>query len=398
MITIEETKVERRGEHIFLSSNFDVDGVSQSLWYKFPLNFEKFIVTERLDTFTIALLFLGLKTGNDIKVNGVLSARLEYTLNHYLIPALCLANSDLKKIRVIAREVNSLDLNFGEIAGTGMSCGVDSLATYYDHINEKGCYKIRYFTFFNVGSHGDFGGDKARSKYLSRLNSIKNFVNLTNVELITVDSNISEILKMNFQQTNTLRNVSVILALQKLFRNYYLASKNRFDYFKLHKLDTQDYDSLILSFLSTESTTFYSAVQNYNRVERTQLISNFEATYMSLDVCTNLAGGNELKNCTRCKKCLRTALTLDLLGQLNKYKEVFDLVIYRKLKYDYIGEIIATKNTNQINNDIFKLLEISNDQKSYNFYMYKFKINTWTTQIKKKIKLKLKQHKLFQYS
>ena len=356
MIVIQKPFIEKENEFVRIAAKFQAEDINDELWYRVPAKFEKFLVTENLDAFLVALLFLALKNGEDIKVEGAISARLLYSVNHYLIPALRLANPKYKAIKVIAKEVNEKDLNTGRVAGTGLSCGVDSFATYYDHINEEGPYKIEFFTFFNAGSHGS-GGEKTRKVFHKRLKEIQKFADKAGKEVITVDSNLSEILMMKFQRTNTLRNASCVLLLQKLFKNYYSASKNRFDYFKLHNYDTQDYDSLTLNLLSTESTNFFSAVANFTRVERTDLISNFEKTYDHLNVCTSPHSSGTKINCSKCRKCQRTALTLDLLGKLHLYDRVFDLKTYEEHKDLFIGHIIASRNDNQINGEIFALLK-----------------------------------------
>lgn len=358
MIIIEKPRVtEKDTGDTEISVTFKIDDQENKLWYSVPTAYKQYLVTENLDAFLVALLFLGLKKGEDIHLNGAVSARLLYNVNHYLIDALCLANNKFKPIRVTAEQMNESNLNIGNVAATGLSCGVDSFATYYDHIEEQGAYKIEFFTFFNAGSHGS-GGKETREIFHRRLKKSKHFADLQGKEIIPVDSNLSEILSMKFQQTNTLRNASCALLLQKLFRNYYSASKNRFDYFKLHSYDTQDYDALILNMLSTESTSFYSAVANLTRVERTNLIAKFEGTFDHLDICTSPRNmEREGVNCSKCKKCLRTALTLELLGKLENYTNVFNLDTYRKHREIYIWHVILTRNDNQISRDIYDLLK-----------------------------------------
>ena len=356
MIELERPTIIDKGGEAIIFTNYKLNKENREIWLKVPSHYKKYLVTENLDGFVVGLLFLALETNHDLKLNAPISARLLYSLNHYLIPALCLAHPQFEPIKIFADEVNYGNLNEANVAGTGLSCGVDSFATYFDHINEKGPFKIEYFAFFNVGSHGS--GEGARKLFYQRLKKPQHFAQSIDKELVTVDSNLSENLMMKFQQTSTLRNASCVLILQKLFRNYYVASKNRFDYFKLHGYSTQDYDTLILDLLSTESTSFFSAVSSLTRVERTFLLSQFAETYNHLDVCTSVKNMKEEGvNCSRCSKCLRTALTLDLLGQLEKFNQVFDIDTYRKYKYSYIGHIASKKDHDQINADIYKLLK-----------------------------------------
>ncbi|SHF91456.1 hypothetical protein SAMN05444483_103213 [Salegentibacter echinorum] len=356
MLSIEKPKLETFGRQTKISAKFTINDKENELYFEVPSDYKDFLVTENLDAFLVGLLFLALKTGNDIKLNGPVSARLYYSIRHYVIPALCMANPKLKPVDINPQGLNEKDLNVAATSGTGLSCGVDSFATYFDHIDESGSFKIEYFAFFNVGSHGA-GGEETKKLFESRFEKAKKFANTVNKNIIQVDSNLHEILDMKFQSTNTLRNVSCILLFQKLFKHYYIASKNRFDYFELNDYDTQDYDALVLNLLSTESTNLYSAVAQLSRVERTNLISNFPETYDFLDVCTSSKKYKAGVNCSQCNKCLRTALTLDLLGKLPLYKDVFHIEKYERLKHNYIWHVITNKNKDQIHRNLYRLIK-----------------------------------------
>lgn len=356
MIHINLPQIVKTDTSAKLSSLIEFEDHDEILWFEVPIEVQKYLVVENIDAFLVGILFLALKLGEDIQLKAPVSAKLYYNLNHYVIPALCLANPKLKRIKIFNDKVNDENLNLVKVAGTGLSCGIDSFSTYYDHINEKNAYKIEYFAFFNVGSHGT-ESQIATRLFKERYEKAKAFAKSINKDIIKIDSNLSLILNMKFQSTNTLRNASCVLILQKLFRNYYIASKNRFDYFKLHDYDTQDYDSLILNLLSTESTTFHSSVAQFTRVQRTALISIHPETYNYLDICTSSKKYNDGVNCSQCNKCLRTALTLDLLGKLNLYKNVFHIDKYEQLKNNYIAHVIKTKYKDQINGHLYDLLK-----------------------------------------
>ena len=357
MIVIEKPQLKKNGDYVDVILNFEVEGIRDSLWFRFSTKYESFLVTENLDASLVALLLLGLKTGQDIKLNGPISSRLHYTINHYVINVLCIANKEFKHIKVYAETLNEENINSGKSAGTGLSCGVDSFAAYFSHANEKGAFKIEYLTFLNAGSHGDFGGEKARQVFKKRLKSVEEFAEKEDKEVISIDSNLSDILKLNFQQTNTFRSISCFLNLQKLFANYYYASSFPINQFSLNATDTSFYDILNLSMLSTESTNFFSSEILMTRIEKTNFISNYPKTYKYLDVCTNLSWDFQSKNCTSCGKCMRTALTLQLLGKLDYYKSVFDIEKYKLIKSDTLEKYLATKRENIFNQDLYQLLK-----------------------------------------
>lgn len=391
MIILYLPVLESVNEKIIISSKYTVDGKPHTLWYKFPDRYKQYLVVERLDAFVVGLLFLGLKTGKDIHLKGPVSQRLYYTLNHYLIEILCAANPAYRKIRIIAEDLDDRDLNKGDVTGTGLSCGVDSFATYYDHIEDKGKYKVDVFTFFDVGSHGIFKGKRAKEIYDDRLRNATEFAHNEGKEIIPVESNLGQVLELPFQGTNTLRNISCVLNFQKLFKNYFFASSYPYQHFKLDPSDTTYYDIWNLHLLSTESTTFFSSVPGLTRIEKTALISNFTATYKFLDVCVTPDRKNNSKNCTRCEKCLRTALTLDLLGQLNNYHQVFDLTAYQRQKNYFIAKILSTRKNNIFSKELYEYLKEKGIlTKSHYFQSFKHDFHLRWMRIKKRIKQQLK--------
>lgn len=389
MIEIHPAKIEYRENSIIISSNVRYGGNDHLLWYKYSSEFSDYIVTENLDAFVVGLIFLGLKRNEDILVKGQISEKLLYSLNNYLIPALVLSNPEFESIRIIADEINSENLNKGKISGTGLSLGIDSLATYYDHQNENGSYKIDYFTFFNGGSHGDMGGGNAHKVYLDRLKKVKEFAFEAGKKVIAVDSNLSEILQMNFQQTHSLRNISFVLHLQKLFKNYFYASAYRFDHFSLNGKDTSDADFFYLRLLDTESTNFYSSVAQLSRVERTLLISKHKETFGYLDVCLDLYKNNNWVNCSKCHKCMRTQLTLDLAGKLNLYHQVFDIETYNKNRSRYIGELFLKKYDSALDQEVRAYLK--NQNLKIGGQEYLAGINSFLNDQKNKLKKKIKK-------
>lgn len=85
MINLNKPEFEERDDKVILSVNFEIEAVKKKLWYSFSNKYKDYLIVEQLDAFVVGLLFLGLKTGHDLKLNAPISARLFYSLNHYLI-------------------------------------------------------------------------------------------------------------------------------------------------------------------------------------------------------------------------------------------------------------------------------------------------------------------------
>jgi hypothetical protein len=79
----------------------------------------------------------------------------------------------------------------------------------------------------------------------------------------------------------------------------------------------------------------------YTRAEKTRIVAGMLESRESLHVCTTHTASG--RNCSRCGKCLRTQLTLDLLGELDAYHRVFDLEVYRRVRPAYLDEVVISR-------------------------------------------------------
>lgn len=342
--------------HCILNTTFKRLEQTETLWYKVPLEYKAFVMDQTADAALVGLLVLAMKNGEDIHVKGKVSAKLYYSLNTYLVKAFNLSNPEYKLITITADAVVTLPVNANKVAATGISCGIDSFSTLASHLNQEEAYNVKYLTHFNAGSHGLFGGKIASQIYNERLQRIKRFAKSANLPLIEVDSNVLEIVHEDFQKLHSIYHLSCVLALQKGIDIYYYASAFRFDYFKLNKNDTSDWDTLLLKTIETEGVAFYSAMAQFSRFKRTQIVANYKPSYIYLDVCVAPLDATKI-NCSKCEKCLRTQVSLELLGKLELYSKVFDLQVYAAHKNQYISRLLANRNANQINKDIYLKLK-----------------------------------------
>ncbi len=82
-------------------------------------------------------------------------------------------------------------------------------------------------------------------------------------------------------------------------------------------------DLVGLPMLSTDALTAASSGSEHTRVEKTLRVADLPVTYRTLDVCAR--GRMPPGNCSACIKCLRTLLTLEIAGVVDRYAPVFDL-------------------------------------------------------------------------
>ena len=313
------------------------DNTNDKLRYRIEKSYTDY-VTDFLDAPLVALIIPAMYAGEDIYLHGTISERLYYNLSgpyqailKHLIPT-------LKSINIFPENLISNSKRSPGVA-TGFSCGIDSFSLlgkhYYSDVVQG--FKITHLLFHNVGSHGT-GGERLFEARYAKNRQIADKIGLP---LIKVNSNLEKFYQpFIYEHTDTQRNASVPLLLQKGIGRYLYASAYGFPDIYLRPSTLMTHSDLIaLPLLSTESVDMVSTGSEYNRVEKTIQVAKIEESYDSLDVCIHPGSAG---NCSKCAKCLRTLLTLDIAGLTEKYSSVFDLSIYQEQRTRYIGEVIIS--------------------------------------------------------
>lgn len=368
MLTIHCPEIIEGESNTILQAKFECGNIKDILWFSTTKEFGGYLCQERGDAFLVAMLLYAMKRGEDIHILAPISERLYYTLTKHLVKFISDIFPGYHQIQIMC------DIDTGHIenaagVGTGMSCGIDSFYTVIEH-TDKFCppnYKLTHLTFFNVGASGDYGGDHARDLFHQRIEAVRPCADELHLPLVTLDSNISEILDMNFVPTHTYRNVAAVLALQKLFRFYYYSSGYSLRQFESNNSDSSHYDVYALDMLSTNDTKFFSSGEIHSRVEKTDIVSSHPLSYEHLNVCVS-----KNINCSRCHKCQRTLITLDLLGKLYLYNKVFDLNDYQIHRSKYFGMILGDWKNDLMKKEIYDSIKLNQYPVPFAAYFYRY--------------------------
>ncbi|SFF09011.1 hypothetical protein [Trichococcus pasteurii] len=322
----------------------------KELWFSTEKQYANGICTSHFDAFLVGLLFPAMKYGEDIHIEGTVSSKLLFNINHYVIPLIKSFSPSCKKINVTADTLVSENFE-GDGVGTGFSGGIDSFCTVYDHfeLEDNPEYKINSFLFLNVGAHGSDDENKVRNKYNLRYEYLREFPKEIGLDFISVDSNLYLFHPWGHQKTHTLTSAAGIIFMQKLYSKYYYASAG-LDYSDIIKtasnyidIDVGAYcDSILLPLLSTESLDFIPDGAQYTRVEKTVRIMNYEPVYRYLNVC--VSGDDTHENCSVCSKCCRTLMTINSSGKIEDFQNLFDIPKYKaKAEKKYLVEQVLNK-------------------------------------------------------
>jgi hypothetical protein len=339
MITIRSPHKKRTENSIRIHFPVEFGEMQRTLWYEVD---EKYVdlVSERLDAAVVALLIPAMSYGGTLFLDGNVSHRLIYNLQNSvqivfqkLIPSTHLLKIKAKKIDMSNDRQNGV--------ATGFSAGVDSFSVLNDHFFQKTVsgYQLTHLLFNNVGSHGDHAPLRFFNDRFSR---IKRMAAEIGLPCIKVNSNLHDFYPkwMSFRQTHTPRNMSVGLLLQKGIGRWLYASSYQHEQQHVAPSDDSAYaDMVTLPLLSTDTFDAFSAGGEYSRVEKTlQIVDNpFAQRY--LDVCALRSD----TNCSHCWKCLRTLLTLEIAGKIDKFSEVFDLDVYEQRRIFYISRVLRSR-------------------------------------------------------
>jgi hypothetical protein len=368
MLTIHHPEIIERENETVLQAKFECGNIKDVLWFSTTKEFGSYLCHERGDAFLVAMLLYAMKRGEDIHILAPISERLYYTLTKHFVKVIADIFPGYHQIQITG-DVDSVHLENAGGVGTGLSCGIDSFYTVIEHTDES-ChpdYKLTHLAFFNVGASGDYGGDHARDLFQQRIEAVRRCADELQLPLVILDSNINEILDMNYVPTHTYRNVAAVLALQKLFKTYYYSSGYSLRQFELSHAESSHYDVYALDMLSTNGTKFFSSGEIYSRVEKTDIVSNYPLSYDYLNVCVSA-----VTNCSRCHKCQRTLVTLDLLGKLDLYNKVFNLNDYQMNRSKYFGMVLGGRKDDPFKQEIYDAIKRNNFQVPFGAYLYRY--------------------------
>lgn len=333
-------------DEVKIQSLIEYSGKKKYLWYSFPKKYKQYLTTEKLDGFLVGLLLLAMKRGEDIEVKGAISEKLFFNLTHGYIQVMKIVRPDLKKIKIKAEKLDNGE-NAKSKGGvvTGFSGGIDSFSTIYEHYFNapSPSYKLTHFIFNNVGNHDEWDAKRGRELFNKRYNLLKGYPEELGLDFIKIDSNLSDIVKMDFESTHQNRNASSVLLLQKLFSKYYYSSAYQYkDCGLVAKGGLAKADPISVHLLSTETLECISTGCEISRVEKSRRVTEVPNANLWLNVCVHSQDG---KNCSICIKCVETLFSIEFFGKLEEFNQTFDLNLYRKQRPLFIVEMLANKDS-----------------------------------------------------
>lgn len=316
----------------------------RTLWVSVKKENEHMLADDVYDAFIPVALYIAMYYKADLHIKGCVSKTLYRNAKIYMQGILRDFSDDLSRVDVQVEGFKTAD-GKPDIIGTGFSCGVDSLSTVYDHYvqEEDTDYKINGLFMLNCGWHGNYYNPSSFNMFKARCELVQPAADELGLKMYIVDSNFHaftySVLNGANDKLGYIAIYSCVLALERAVKKYYVAStfsyKETMKYgYTKHNLNFDGFASpYAVQLASTEKINFIMDGCQNLRCEKIEDIADWHIAQKYLNVClgdSHIFGRGEdesreehAHNCSTCEKCVRTQLTLEALGKLNNFSEVF---------------------------------------------------------------------------
>ena len=368
MIQISSPYITREAGYSFLNVRCSFAIESHILWYRVPIQYEKYLTSERSDAFFVPLTVLAMLRGENISFEKETDFFLFRSFVSVLIP--CLAGKmpeEFHRIEVAGpTTVNPLPTQGW--SGTGVSCGVDSL----DVISslQKGKtpdqFVLKALVLLPILSYQENNAfptvNEREHKQRSKISQA--FCQENGYQFLDIKSNIHTVLPNPSRKNIIYWIAGHILALQKLFGFYHIASSYPVQMFKVGPA-TEYYADWLAPLLSTASLRFFIHSSSCPRQEKMANLVSYLPARKYLNPCLY-----DVKNCNRCSKCIRTLLALDILNATHDFSEAFDIPFFEAHKEQYIARLPVLAKRDVFLQEIWECYKKKGYRLTWRQYLY----------------------------
>lgn len=390
-VLIEKPYIEENDKCTRVVANIKGLEKEYKIWYEVDNSYKEFLCTERVDAFIVGLLPLFMTYSNNenplvVKSETLMSEQLYYQLVSHYIPTLIKETDRYFNIKINCPLTKEKLPSYGAV-GSGFSGGVDSTYTIINNrLRDPNGFKITHAAYFDYDPKGNFYGE-LQCAHRKHANSLAKSLD---VEFVNIKSNLCEsVYKMAHEAIISSMLFSYIIALQKLFSIYHVSSTHPYSLFKILGYSQERFQLLNVHCFSNENLRFYTPGSEAKRYEKTHFISNYDWPKKYLMVCMapKLVDGNFV-NCSKCAKCTKTMIDLDVYGKLDEFNDIFDVDYYRNNKNYYWGYLVFKGKQDPFIEETFEM---------FKKFGIKIPLSTYFSGLKKYIKNDFKRGNPMQY-
>lgn len=324
MITVHEPERTTRGGITRVAARVDIPGIAgQTIWFEAEGEAAAFLTT-RADAFAAALLPVACALSQPLEVRGAVSPRLAWGMRELL-----------RLHRVWwPRSTGAVEFVFPRLeapreerraVGCSFSGGVDSLFSAFRHLprNEAipAC-RITHLVVVNGFDHDLHLHDRSWSATMRAIYGP--LAEQEGVQFVEISTNLAGLMSIGipldwYPWLGTLLAIPGLALGDGLARFYIGATEGYANAAPCGSSPLSD------PWFSTESLHIVHDGPEATRTEKLETIAEWPATFDRLRVCRNEDWRNldvvarRIENCASCDKCVRTMITLRLLGKLDRF-------------------------------------------------------------------------------
>lgn len=352
MIHITNLRIVEHGEWSRLiadiSSESKRSDKESTMWVGVKKENEDMLTSDVYNMFLFLPLYIAMYYKEDLYIHGPVSKRLYRNVVDYLEPIMENFSVKLKKVDIHVDGFKEAQSNHS-IIGTGLSCGVDNLATIYKYykLEDDEDYKINGLFMLNCGWHGNYYSKSTMDLFKKRCELNYKAAKDMGIPLFMLDSNLHAFLPKLDDQISYFYLYTCIFALERTLKKYYLSSS--FSYNEVLKYglmakegDFSEFaDPYAIPLFATDNMAIISDGCQYTRSKKTELIANWDISKKYLNVCCK---NDDETNCSVCAKCVRTLQPIDAMGLLEEYKDVFNIQKFKEIQQKENYKLVVWRN------------------------------------------------------
>ena len=344
MIEISNLRKRTAGDETRLEADINFFDIAspyseKTLYFEIDKKYGHMLADDSYDAFVLVPLWLAMLHKQDLHIRGQISKKLYQNIKWYVQKIFCDFYDELSPVKLTVEGFTDLPKKRGKIIGTGISCGVDSLSTIYDHFLQENDsdYRINALFYFNCAARNDFGNKQWEELVLKRYEPGKLVAKELGLPCYYLNTNLHAFRKkQDWTKVHYIAIYSCIFSLSRAISRYYIP--NALDYeqkkiFPRHDDMAAFCDTYLVPLIQNERTELIIDGGQYRRVDKIKNIVDWNIAQKYLNVCNKYTVDGS--NCGVCEKCRMTLLPLEIMGKLDAYSNVFDLDKYRASAQDY---------------------------------------------------------------
>ena len=340
---VESIITKRTGSYYYYSAIFHLlkKHIKEKIWFKSPILYSK--GADPANSFFIVAYTLSLALNEDLEFDGIVSAKLLKNISNIKKYIGCPKNNIKVKTKgSVKRKV------FGKKTGLFFTLGADSFhALLCSNKTSAGIRRFDYLVFIDR-----LEIEKVSKKAYKNIHKrIENVAKKTRTKAIFLETN--------------LRSVSDKIMHWDFFHGAALAANGLLLSGVLRKIYISGCDDYMFDFpwgtgvkidrmWSTEALSFFSAdptLLRYDKIRNISKSANKELFLENLWVCWKANLKNDIKNCSKCEKCLRTHLLLIVYGLKSPIK------LFKKIDTKDLRKVNIPKGFEPAWSEIYKFLK-----------------------------------------